>query len=468
MMFQILTIARRDLYSTFTDRNLLLIMIATPLLLSTIIGLAFGGGGARQIDLAIVNFDQPSQVGTTSFNFGEQIVAIFRNIGGEDTDVTLAVNDDLDDNSCPISNEDSDTATEGDDNLFTLNMNVTELDDVDLAREAVEGGEYDAVLIIPENFSQAMSAGQGFSLDSMLNFGDNSDTPQAELELYGNSGSSISAGIVNSILEGITNRMTAGNVVVQSTIQTMITNPSMLTNIQGADIDSFSAFACAFDGTITSIRLDQEPLNTVQEASAFVQIVVSIGSAQAAFFALFTAVQGVLYIYEEKKQGTFDRLTVAPIPRWYLLAGNLVGTVVTVIFQLLILMVGLTAVASIVEGELTVIWGTNVIYLILVVIALSLSVSGIGILIAGIAKDAQQANIISPIVNILLAFLGGAFGIQLPLSLRQFSLIYWGSDAFDKLAIGNTDIALNLIFLLVLGGLTFSIGTWLFSRRIDI
>jgi len=464
-MYQILTIARRDLYTTFTDRNLILIMIATPLLLSTIIGLAFGGGGTRQIDLAIVNHDEPAQLGTTEFNYGDQLVAIFRSIGG-DEEVDINVNEDLDEESCPISSDDSETE-DTQDNLFDINMNITEYDDADTARQAVENGEYAAVLIIPDNFSQQMSAGQGFSLDSILNFGD-TEVSQAELELYANSGSTVSAGIINSILEGITNRMIAGNIVVQSTIQTLITNPDRLTQIQDADIDSFSAFACAFDGTITSIRLDTEPLNDVQESSAFVQIVVSIGSAQAAFFALFTAVQAILYIYEEKKQGTFDRLTIAPIPRWYILAGSLLGTVVTVIFQLLILMVGLVAVASIVEGDLIMIWGDNILHLILVVLTLSLSVAGIGIFVAGLAKDAQQAQIISPIVNILLAFFGGAFGIQLPQSIQQVSLIYWGSDAFDKLSRGNTDIALNLLFLLILGGITFIIGTWLFSRRIEI
>ena len=464
-MYQILTIARRDLYTTFTDRNLILIMIATPLLLSTIIGLAFGGGGARQINLAIVNHDQPTELGGEEFNYGDQLVTVFRSIGGEDVDI--AVNDEFQDNTCPLSNDEKSAGNTPQGALFDLDMRVTEYDSVDLAREAVEKGEHAAVLIIPENFSQMMSAGQAFSLDNILGVGSSSDEP-AELELYANSGSTISAGIVKSILEGVTNRMSAGNIVIQSTIENLIANPQLLREMQGADIDEFSAFACAFDGTITSIHLDNQPLDTVQEASAFVQIVVSIGSAQAAFFAMFTAVQSILYIYEEKKQGTFDRLTVAPIPRWYLLAGNLVGTIATVIFQLLLLMVGLTAVASLVEGELVIIWGTNFLHLILVVIALSLSVSGVGIFIAGIAKDSQQAQIVSPIVNILVAFLGGAFGIQLPQSLRQFSLIYWGSEAFDKLARGNTYVGINIIVLMLLGVVLFSIGTWLFSRRIEI
>lgn len=460
-MYQILTIALRDLYTTFTDRNLIIIMIATPLLLSTIIGLAFGGGGSREINLAVVNFDEGTVQQGNDINLGNQIVSVFQGIGdgSDNSDAIIATTLD-----CPIaSDEVEDEATP--DGTFALNMNVTQLDDVDVARQGVEQGEYVAVLIIPDNFSE-MTIPQ-FGLD-ISNFLGGDTAQQAEIELYGNSGDTISAGIVKSILEGIVNRMASGNIMVQATIETLMAKPDRLAEMQNADAETFDAFACAFDGSITGITLDQQPLNQVQAASAFVQIVVSIGSAQAAFFALFTATQSVLSIYEEKKQGTYARLTVAPIPRWYMLAGNLVGTFITVVFQIVILMVGLTVVASIVEGELTLIWGTNILPLILVVLGLSLSVSGVGILIAGLAKDAQQAQIVSPIVNILLAFFGGAFGIQLPQSISQVSLIYWGSDAFDKLSNGNTDILVNVGFLVVLGLITFSLGTWFFSKRIEV
>src|SRR5690606_9814435 len=116
-----------------------------------------------------------------------------------------------------------------------------------------------------------------------------------------------------------------------------------IADLQSADSETFEIFSCAFDGSLTSIRLDQQPLNPVQESSAFIQILVAIGSAQATFFAMFTATQSVLYIYEEKKQGTYARLTVAPIPRWYVLAGTLLGTVASVFFQLVLLMISLIA-----------------------------------------------------------------------------------------------------------------------------
>lgn len=460
-MYQILTIALRDLYTTFTDRNLLLIMIATPLVLSTIIGLAFGGGGSRALDIAIVNQDETVAQQGNDINLGDQIVMVFQSIGSGSTtdDITQAAA------TCPIESDNSNTQ-DTQQGTFALNMNVTLFDDADEARQAVERGQYVAAIIIPSNFSGQVVPQFGVDIASIFD-GSAFESEQADIELYGNSSDTISTGIVKSILEGITNRMIAGNIIVQSTMETLLANPSHLADMQNAQADDFDVFVCAFDGTITSITLDQQALNEVQEGSIFVQIVVSIGSAQAAFFGLFTASASILSIYEEKKQGTYARLTVAPIPRWYLLAGNLVGTFATIVFQLLILMIGLITIASIVEGQLTLIWGTNVIHLILVILGLSISVSGIGVLLAGLAKDAQQAQIFSPIINILLAFFGGAFGIALPQSIQQFSIIYWGSDAFEKLSTGNTEVGLNVTVLLVLGLIMFTVGAWLFNRRIE-
>lgn len=460
-MYQILTIALRDLYTTFTDRNLLLIMIATPLVLSTIIGLAFGGGGSRALDIAIVNQDETVTQQGNDINLGDQIVMVFQSIGSGSTigNITPATA------TCPIESDniDSQNTQQG---TFALNMNVTMFDDADEARQAVERGQYVAAIIIPNNFSGQVVPQFGVEIASILD-GSAFESEQADIELYGNSSDTISTGIVKSILEGITNRMIAGNIIVQSTMETLIANPSRLADMQNAEADDFDVFVCAFDGTITSITLDQQALNEVQEASVFVQIVVSIGSAQAAFFGLFTATGSVLSIYEEKKQGTYARLSIVPIPRWYLLAGNLVGTFATIVFQILILMIGLISIATIVEGQLTLIWGTNVIHLILVILGLSISVSGVGVLLAGLAKDAQQAQIFSPIINILLAFFGGAFGIALPQSIQQFSIIYWGSDAFEKLSTGNTEVGLNVTVLLVLGLIMFTVGAWLFNRRIE-
>lgn len=60
-MDKIFTVTWKELYSSFTDRPRLLYMLATPLAISLILGLAFGGGSGdltiQDIPVAIVNLD---------------------------------------------------------------------------------------------------------------------------------------------------------------------------------------------------------------------------------------------------------------------------------------------------------------------------------------------------------------------------------------------------------------------------
>ena len=77
-MNKLWTIAWKELYTRFTDRNLILIMIATPLALSTIMGLAFGGLGSgnapvRDIPVLVVNHDLGNESGV---NYGEVFLSL--------------------------------------------------------------------------------------------------------------------------------------------------------------------------------------------------------------------------------------------------------------------------------------------------------------------------------------------------------------------------------------------------------
>lgn len=101
----------------------------------------------------------------------------------------------------------------------------------------------------------------------------------------------------------------------------------------------------------------------------------------------------------------------------------------------------------------------------MVLLAVAVAVSGLGILLAGVLKGIEQANIVGSVLNIALGVLGGAFGFQLPRSVAQVSLIYWARDAFDTLAAGRGDVSLNILVLFAEGIVMFVIGLFLFSRR---
>jgi len=247
------------------------------------------------------------------------------------------------------------------------------------------------------------------------------------------------------------------------------TNPSSAARLDTNE-EAQNIFACIQNYAMPTVIINQLSVgdDDTDDLSVTSQILLTIGAAQAVFFALFTAQFGVISIVEERRLGTLQRLIVSPTPRNYILIGKLTGTFFTVLFQIAMLMIALMFIASLLEGALVLIWGTNIIGIVGVVIAVSLSVCGLGILMAGLAKTPEQVGAVGSILNILLAIAGGAFGVALPSPIRETSMIYWGVDALDKLAAGNTDILLNLVVLVVEAGVLFLIGSWIFSRRLDI
>jgi len=502
-------IAWKELYTTFRDRNLILIMFATPLVLSTIIGLAFGGLGGDSptiaaIPVAVVNQDAGLEISTmirdavtsnttvtdtlvftgapTDFtmNLGDIVASILlaepitatNGISGSGVNFmtgTLA---------CNLATEAGDDDFQG--SLAEL-LAATRVPDPAMARQRVESGDYAVAVIIPPGFSQTLMP--TFLQSAPL-------TTTNAIEVYGNSGSSLSAGIVRAIVEGIVNQFQRLPVTLDAAVDTLdetvdlaqidtnlltrtlnsLSAGTLTTTLLNTTIltDSVSTLGCLFAPGINPIRLEQQPLDQLQESDSFARILVIAGSAQAVFFALFTGVFGILSLYEERKGWTLQRMIVSPTSGNTILLGKLLGNLVVVVAQLLLLMIALTLVASIAQGAPVSIWGYNGVAVLAVVLSVSLAVSGLGVLVVGLARSPEQVQIIGPIVNMTLGVLGGSFGFGLPQPLPNLSLIYWGTDAFEKLAAGQGSISLNLLVLLAQGLLFFAIGSWFFKRRLNL
>ena len=177
-MNKLWVIAFKDIRNRFTDRRLLLIMLAAPLLISTIIGLAFGGLGRSNspishIPVAVVNNDQPGTYGTS---FGNTLTSLLTE--GQlpvDTSASLA--------DCPQNSAQSGSGSiEGNMTLAEL-IQGTAFDETvaqelvadkkidppsvpigsqdylsSAVRIAVDKGLYTAAVIIPADFSTALTS----------------------------------------------------------------------------------------------------------------------------------------------------------------------------------------------------------------------------------------------------------------------------------------------------------------------
>jgi ABC-type transport system involved in multi-copper enzyme maturation permease subunit len=477
-MRKIWTIAWKELYTQFTDRTLILIMLVTPLAISTIVGMVFGGTDEsdvpiQDIPVAVVNHDRGNDF---DVNYGGLFLSLLVPgfSEGEGTNGGIPACDsskgDGDQENAGVSLFDLTDATAfgpGEANAL-VEAGVVEKPEVEpgsdlyldaVAMAAVDRGEYVAAIIVDPDFTQNLT------YIPVLQ-------PRLEgtgVTVYANSGSPISAEIVRSITKGIVNQIATGTITIAATFSEMQENfGPMVVGQAASTMDMAKAFACAFDPVSNVVGLKQETLQSISQSSTSGAVLVSVGSAQAMFFALFTAQFGVLSMHDERRNWTLQRLVMSPTPRSSILAGKLVGVFASVIFQLLMLFIALTLVGSVMQGQLALIWGSDVFAILLVLLSASLAVSGLGMLMAGIIKSPEQAQVFSSVLNIGLAVLGGAFGFSLPQSISQFSLVYWGRNAFDMLAVGQSDIGLNVMVLIVQGLVMFAIGIVLFNRRFEL
>ncbi len=441
-MRKILAITWKDLYTTFTDRNLILIMIVTPLALSTIIGSAFsgfiGGGGndvpIRDIPLAVVNLDQPVEVNGQSFNYGQ-------------TFVDLLIPSNPDDSTSLLQLTDA--------SLFSK---------ADAAQSSVNSGEKSVAIVIPADFTRSLTYGQ-----------DNPDIHVSPIEVYSNPSAPVSAGIVRSIVENITNIFLTGNATVEATIEALIAraqaDPAFGVQFGLASASgSFQPdFALAFQPDSAPITIEQQ---TVRGTAQTFNPLVFFGSSQALFFMTFTAIQGANSMLEERRDWTLQRLIASPTPRITILLGKLLGTWVTCIFQVVLLFIFLTLIGSLIAGEPQLIWGSNLLAVLAVIVATSLAMCGIGAVVAALARTPEQVNVVGGIVAIALGLFGGAFfyvqAIPQIAPLSRLTPNYWGTEAFATLAAGQTDIGLNLIVLAGIGAVLFLVGLAIFNRRLSV
>lgn len=497
-MGKVWAIAWKELYTTLIDRNLLLIMFATPLVLSTIIGLAFGGIGSdtpsfAAIPVAVVNLDQGLDIGTFvsdtvaisstqaltatnvptgfAFNVGSVIASILLSepITASGVLSTANTNFDVTALTCDLVPTDTTSTSTFQGSLDEL-LTATKVADPAAARLGVEKGEYAVAVIIPADFTQRFLP--TLTLTDTMPV---AETTQA-VEVYANSGRAVSASIVRSIVEGIVNQFLRLTVTLEASLDTLvdtfdltkINTTTLSTTLTTVNTETFAVLGCLFQPGINPIAVVQQPLDKGQTENRFSRLLVVIGGAQAVFFALFTGTFGILSIYEERRQWTLQRMLVSPTSSSTILLGKLVGNLVVVIVQISALLLALTVIASIVTGTPTFIWGTNLLGLAVLLLTLALCVSGLGVLIVGLARTPEQVQVIGPMVNMALGVLGGSFGFALPAVLGRLSLIYWGVDAFLKLANSEPGVGQNLLILAGQGLAFFLVGLWFFRRRINL
>lgn len=438
MWGKIRTIAGTNIYVTFTDVGALFFILALPVFLSVIIGLAFGEGN-NTIDLgtselAIVNQDETVSVGGENgapqrqVNWGQQMYA----------DVLL--------NDVPPD-------------LAEL-INAQAANDVGAARQQVEDGELDAVLIIPPEFTANV-------LDPEM---------QGEVELYYNPANEITVTILLTVVEQLTAQINTGesaqDILVESDEPYLIStgtargqSTEQISTAAGDVLQQLFAEGAPQVVTLNSVDIEGEA-RSFDSLSYF-------APSMAILFMTFAMATGMRSILEENRNWTMQRLLTTPTPRWAYMAGKMLGTFATGVVQMVLLIFITMGVAAIL-GRNTAIWGSNIPGLVLVIVTVVAAASALGLLLTAFSRSVRQADNVSNAVLIVMAMIGGSFvsieGNDVLDLLSNLSLNKWGIEGFVELADGGavTDIIPSLLALSAMTVLFFGGALFAFSQRDDL
>ena len=410
-----LQIAWKDTLTRFRDWKALVGMIAAPLLISALVGLAFGNLGGESpisgIKVILVNQD--------TGELGQVYEEVF-------------LSQELDDL-----------------------LDVTQMDDLDEAKAQIESGAAREVVYIPEDFSA--------SLQSRM-------VPGAAAEpgvvtILTDPTANVSPFIIQSIAE----QVTAG-------INTVILAGEVSVNEALAYADVLGPRLAQLGGILTE-RLGPENFN-FEEPLLDLQV-VELGEADAGFspyayfvpgmaifFLMFTMFDSSRSILQEETSGTLPRLLSTPTSLGEVVLGKMGGTFFTGFLQFAILVI-----ASAYLFGLN--WGSSIPGLIMISVLTVFAASSLGAFVTAFARNSNQAGIIGAAIAMIFGALGGTFFPAQNFSgvlntLSKFTLNRWAMDGFIKLTIGNagfTDLLTEAAVLAGIGIVTFGLARILFQRR---
>lgn len=411
---KILAITWKDLKINFSDRNGILLMIVAPLILSAIIGASFG-------NMIFSNSAMPF-----------------------DPIPVLLVNDD----SAALGQQLGDTL-----GAITEVLAVTEMDDLDEARQMVSRSEARAAIYIPAGFTTAVQS---------------SSSVQTAVEFYADPSATVTPNIVHSILSQLLNNFNAGSISAQVTVAQLLPYASTV----GPDMASIGtllqeAISAQFNeeralrSQLNLISVGEEPAQTAVSPFAF------FAPSMGLLFLMFAMMDSTRSILEEEIHGTLFRLLATPISHAQLLLGKVGGIFFSGLVQFSIFVVASRLIFQLY-------WGESLLALALVVLSIVTAYTGLGLFIAAFAKNANQAAIISSVVGLVFAALGGNFvpAANFPDWIQQLSKLTinrWALDGLTELTInggGLGDVAQVMAVLLGIGLFFFALAMWQFKRRI--
>jgi ABC-2 type transport system permease protein len=331
-------------------------------------------------------------------------------------------------------------------------LELLALEAVEDAEQKVATGEYLAAVVIPADFTQRIDAYQPSQVTVII------DPAQASY-----------ASIVTTIMDEVN-----GALAIQGEIRYGIrevlsemgfdeANDPNLARAAQAQVEGVIFTQMQRMETDNPILIESETLSGDQVfywENAFSLVL----PAMTVMFAFFIVPTLSATLIKEKEDGSLRRLIAAPLPRSALIGGKMVGYLLVVVLQVA-LVFGVGAVL------LDMPLGKSPLALIVVTLALGLTATTLGMLVAATARSMDQATSIGLLIVFALGFLGGSLTPAAPLyrgegllaTISHYTPQAQAQLAYFGLLIQNAglmEVLPYIVYMLGLSAVLFLLAVW--------
>ena len=413
-MKKTLLIGLKDVKLLFRDQAALVLMLLAPFLLTVGMGFVTGrfsgsisNSGLADIPVVIINQDEGE--------LGQALVDVF--------------------NSAELADL----------------LEPSESQDVEAARALIDANEAAAVVLIPAGFTA-----------SIIPQGETAAGAEAvKIELYANPTTPVSAGVVQTLLDGFLSQVETGRVAGQVAVSQLLRS-GLIAPQQAASLgQEIGARQAELAQEASAIQLRSEMAG---EAAVEFDVLAYLAPGMALMFLMFTTTYGGRSILLERNQGTLPRLLVSPTTVAQVLGGKVLGIYLTGVLQVGILILASTLLFGVKWGD--------PLGVALLVLAAVFGATGWGMLLTAFARTPAQVSSIGSALMLTFGILGGSFISlnNLPTAVQWISRITpnaWGLDGFTELALGGTlaDLGTPLLALVVMGIVLFGAAVLAFNRQ---
>ena len=273
------------------------------------------------------------------------------------------------------------------------------------AEEQVKKGQLAAAIVIPGDFSQQIDGYTPTSIEVIVD--------PAEKE---------SASIVTGIMNQVVSEVTIWG-EVQHGIRTVLNESGLLAQAspeqqRAAEAQSLGVIMTRLNEVRRNpaIAVVSEDLAGIKTETGFNPYLAYLFPGFTVMFMFFIVGMTADSLLNERESGTFRRLLAAPIPRWAILAGKMLAFMVIAGLQVIVMF-------SVGHFAFKVPLGQSPLGLIVITIAVGLTASALGMLIAALAKTLKQAGDLSTMSTLILAAIGGAIPVSWPPIFRAEGFI---------------------------------------------